>query len=113
MILQDSRYLREFPGVSREIVYNEATAVVKIYFECVEQEDLCLTFQKAYATFQDAYDEVKVFIDRESSQMTSHTTEPQSGLKAFIEAVTHNQLSLPASDYELQGDMDYLISQFG
>lgn len=88
--------------------------MVKIYFHFVENKHLCITFQKKYTHQEEALSEIKRFIGQEHSNSEENTpkTDHPNNIKAFINAIQNHQIPLPNSDYQLQGDIDYLLSAF-
>lgn len=112
MILQENKYIDNFSGICRDIVYIEKEKVVKLYFHFILNEDLCITFYKKYENSEIAYSEIKKFIEKEGTLIERNKRSSNDDIKDFIIAIKENKIPLPNTDYKLQNDIAYLLEMF-
>lgn len=114
MIIQENKYLYDFYGVYRDIIFQPETNTMILYFDAYLNDDLCIEYRKKYSTKDAALAEITKFISLEKEDTTKIGYSEESirkiniSIRNFMKAIIENKVRLPGRGYKYMGDKNYL-----
>ena len=113
MLLQ-TRFLDDYYGIYRKIVFNSKHNRIRIYFDVAFNNDMYFEYSKTYRTEEDAFGEIETFIKSEVEEKTKTIPNAREsmprvneGVNRFIaEAILDDEVInlLPNKDYYHETD---------